>query len=233
MEKIKHCNGTKKRWIKSSQQWKQCYESSREHLSPFFQKLMGKLHHAAMGIPAGKGLMIPLNKNLAKQPHKVRFWQNSLECHVLLLWKMLLIDALKAPTHAQELVTGEANYVSLVDDSGEGVGGIWLSGKKKLRATIWIAEWPNKIRNNIKTEANPDGKITNIDLELAGNVIEWLVLEGMQVKLQHSHVEILSDNSPSVSWIDRWASKSNGPPGRLLCILALCQWMAQASPLAP
>ena len=49
--------------------------------TPFneFRKLMGKLQHASIGVPAGKGLMTPLNHQLAKQQSTVWFRKGTQE----------------------------------------------------------------------------------------------------------------------------------------------------------
>ena len=70
--------------------------------TPFeeFRKLMGKLQHASIGVPAGKGFMTPLNHQLAKSPKKVWFRKGSLHREALILWKELLQDAMTKPTRS-------------------------------------------------------------------------------------------------------------------------------------
>ena len=107
-------------------------------------------------------------------------------------------------------------------------GGVWLSGASKVAATVWRIEWPPEIR-----EALDRGSITINDLEMAGKLLGWLVLEGMEVNVKHKHVALLNDNSSAVSWILRWAARSKGPAGTLLIALALRQRQNRTSPLAP
>ena len=49
------------------------------------------------------------------------------------------------------------------------------------------------------TWENPKGTITNSDLEMAAELLGWLVLEGT-VPLRHKHVGLCSDNPATVSW---------------------------------
>ncbi|EJK78113.1 hypothetical protein THAOC_00005 [Thalassiosira oceanica] len=132
------------------------------------------------------------------------------------------------PTLAKELVPASPDYVGLVDASGEGVGGVWLSGNKKLQATVWRLEWPQEIKTLLATKV-----LTINDLEMAGNLLGWLVLEGMGVDIRHCHVALLNDNASAISWIVNWASHSSGPAGRLIIALALRQRVRRASPLTP
>lgn len=102
-----------------------------------FQKLMGKLHHAAMGVPAGQGFMTPLYKLLAKEPSTVWFRKNSTARQLLHLWKQLLLGAMKSPTLAKELVPSLVEYLGLVDTLSHGACGVWLSGTKRIKPTVW------------------------------------------------------------------------------------------------
>ena len=87
--------------------------------TPFseFRKLMGKLQHAAIGVPAGKGLMTPLNHQLAKEPKTVWLRKGSQARQALQLWKELITDAGSNPTLAKELVPGDPDYIGLMDSS--------------------------------------------------------------------------------------------------------------------
>ena len=198
--------------------------------TPFdeFRQLMGRLHHASIGVPAGKGFMTPLNHQLAKSPKKVWFRKGSLQREALMLWKELLQDAMTKPTRARELLPASPDYVGLKDSSRDGAGGVWLSGNKRLAATVWRIEWPEWIKKLLD-----DKVITINDLEMAGNLLGWLVLEGMGIDITHCHVALLNDNKSAISWILRWAAHSKGPAGRLIIALALRQRERRASPLTP
>ena len=90
----------------------------------------------------------------------------------------------------------------------------------KCVPTVFRMEWPKEVRDQLQTEQNPGGKITNSDLEMAGLILLWLVIEHVVQDLRHKHILMLSDNSPSVSWMDRMASKRSRPAGKLLRVLA-------------
>eukprot|EP00804_Cyclotella_cryptica_P010191 CCRYP_013818-RA/>CCRYP_013818-RA protein AED:0.30 eAED:0.39 QI:67/0/0/1/0/0/2/0/150 len=65
------------------------------------------------------------------------------------------------------------------DASGSGVGGIWFpsatlvsrSGYHSLKPLLWRHQWPDYIKQRLVTEVNPNGTITNSDLELAGGLL--------------------------------------------------------------
>ena len=128
---------------------------------------------------------------------------------------------------------GDPEFLGWVDASGEGVGGGWLPGKDALEPTVWRMEWPQSIRKRLITQTNPSGDLDINDLEMAGKLLAWLVLEGIvgTETLRYKNVGLFSDNTAAVSWTIRGASKKSAAAGRLLRVLALRQRVARASPL--
>ena len=60
-----------------------------------------------------------------------------------------------------------------------------------------------------------------------------MIVERIVGDLKHKHILLLSDNSPSVSWVDRMASKRSLPAGELLRILAFRINANKACPITP
>ncbi len=73
----------------------------------------------------------------------------------------------------------------------------------------------------MKSEANPKGTITNSDLELAGLVLLWLMMEHVCGPLIEKRIALFSNNSPTVSWIERMACRSSLVAEQLIRVLAL------------
>ena len=78
----------------------------------------------------------------------------------------------------------------------------------------------NPVKDALVTWDNPKGTITSSDLEMAAELLGWLVLEA-NVPLRHEHVGLCSDNSATVSWQMRGASKRSAVINRLLRVLAI------------
>ena len=83
------------------------------------------------------------------------------------------------------------------------------------------------------TQDNPDGPITNSDLEVAGMLIFWLVMEEVAPCLRHKRVGLYCDNLAAVSWVARTLACSSKVAGLLLVTLALRLNARQDSPLTP
>ncbi len=107
---------------------------------------------------------------------------------------------------------------------------MWLPGRKELAPTVWRVEWPQEVKDRLVTEKNPNGDITNSDLEMAAEVLGWLVLEAI-APTRHVHAGACSDNLPTVSWQMRGASKRSTVANRLLRVLSTRMHMNRASPL--
>jgi hypothetical protein len=80
---------------------------------------------------------------------------------------------------------------------------------------------------------NPTGKITNLDLESAGLLLLWLAMEGVCGPLLEKQIELFGDNSPSIGWVARLASKRSLVAKNLVQALALCLKIKRACPLTP
>ncbi len=149
-----------------------------------FETIVAKLRHAFTAIPNGMGLLSPCNQNLAQKPNIV--W---LSRHKHLLanirgCRTLLRESTKDPTRCRELVSGWPDYVGIVDASSYGVGGVIIGELVECIPTLFRWEWPPDIKSSICLDTNPTGSLTNSDLEMAGILLLWLVMEKVCHPLQ-------------------------------------------------
>ena len=131
------------------------------------------------------------------------------------------------PTHCLELVPGIPAYIGNVDACKYGVGGTWLSGSKTIAPIVWRFRWPPEV-----VEAFDDGLLTINDLEMAGILMHYILLE-MLVPLWHIHVAIWCDNTSAVAWTAKLSSMCSTMGQQLARALALQICANQSSPLAP
>ncbi len=92
---------------------------------------------------------------------------------------------------------------------------------------------PDDIKRNIISSSNWTGIISNSDLEMAGLVMLWLVIEGVCPDLCKKCMTLFSDNSPTVSWATQLASQWSLLVEHLVQALALCLKIMHACPLTP
>ena len=145
----------------------------------------------------------------------------------------MLRESILAPTRFKELTGGWPDYIGYTDASGAGFGGIIFGELLPLPPTVFRGEWPRDITSNLKTVANWGGTLSISDLEMAGLLLLWLMMESICPSLNERNVALFSDNSPSVSWVDRLASKHSLVGMSLIRALALWLKMTKSCPLTP
>ena len=214
-------------WIRSS--------DSRTHGIPFneFRSVLAKLRHAFLTIPTGRGLLSPFYRILAKQPTFVFLHRNKNLITALQECRIFLHESVLAPTKCSSLVSAWPDFVGIKDASKHGVGGIIIGENRAMPPTVFRFEWPLDIKNDVISESNPTGRITNSDLEMAGLMLLWLVMEAVCGNMESAHVALFSDNSPTIHWVERMAARNSAVAMQLLRALALRLQLAKCSPLTP
>jgi hypothetical protein len=94
-------------------------------------------------------------------------------------------------------------------------------------------QWPKDITDNVKSDSNPNGTITNSDLEMAGLLIIFLVMEEIVCDLTEANIALFSNNTPTVSWVTCLASGHSIVVANLVVALALHFKKLRCCPLMP
>ncbi len=136
------------------------------------------------------------------------------------------------PTHVWEILIDMPHYVGYHDAAAKGAGGVWFSLGHQMPPVVLQLAFPLDITQDVVSLSNPDGSITNSDLELAAEVLAIGVLLAKASFIKHQPIGTLCDNSPTISWIEKMASKSRSPmAGHLLCGLAFMLYCHHAGRL--
>jgi hypothetical protein len=77
------------------------------------------------------------------------------------------------------------------------------------------------------------GTISNSYLEMAGLLMLWLAIEGVCGPLQEKCITLFCNNSPSIGWATRLASKQSMVAKHLVQALAMPLKIQRACPLSP
>jgi hypothetical protein len=197
-----------------------------------FRTLLGKLQHASLAMPAGKSILTPLHKFVETHKHRriLYFPNQPLILEALRDIRILLREATSRLTHFRELVPNLASYIGFCDACKRGAGGVWLGGSKNLHPVVWRLAWPANITARLVSRSNPTGDITINDLEMAGLLLQHLVLE-MLVLLKHEHVAAWCDITSTVSWARRMTLSRSRIGHRLVRALMMRINVNEASPL--
>ena len=147
--------------------------------------------------------------------------------------RILLKESARTPTRCRELVMDHPDFIGVKDASGQGVGGIIVGERKECRPTVFRVRWPADVTRQLISWNNPGGTLTNSDLEIAGLFFLWLAMETVCEGLREAHVALFSNNSPTVGWVRRMATKGSLVAAALLRALSLRMKTTKTSPLAP
>jgi hypothetical protein len=133
--------------------------------------------------------------------------------HALLDIAEVIQDQASRPTHVSELVEQTLNYTGYCDASAFGAGDVWFGGNKELQPVFWRVQWPKDVTDAVVSDSNPDGRLTNSALEMAGVLLQEAVLEATigPSAIIATQTAIGCDNSPAVAWTSRMASRSASP----------------------
>ena len=216
-----------KGWLRSS--------ATTSYGIPFkiFESVVAKLRHAFTAIPAGLGLLSPCNKMLALKPTMIFLQRNPPLRTAITDIRTILKESIAAPTKCRELVDGWPHYIGYTDASGVGFGGIIFGETLELPPTVFRGQWPADVRDEIVSVANRNGRLSINDLEMAGLLLTFLVMEEVCPPLRELNVAMFSDNQPSVSWVERMASRQSEVGAQLLRALALRLKINRCCPLSP
>jgi hypothetical protein len=110
-------------------------------------------------------------------------------------------------------------------------GSLW--GTISVHSSRFQMGMARRHKKRYKNTRNPNGRLTNSDLEMTGLLMLWFVIEGVCPDLCEKRIALFSDNTPMVSWVTRLASKRSMVAEHLVQALALCLKAMHACPLTP
>ena len=223
----------------SSGQQSRSYSVSNMPLFATLNRWSANFNMRALPSPNGKGLLAPLYKLLPqdhtpsnKRKH-LQIPKGSEAYNALHDLRTMLKLVANRPTKCAQLVPGWPHFIGFCDACKWGAGGVWLSGKEDIHPTVWRVKWPPDIAQRMISPTNPTGDLTINDLEMAGLLLHYLVLEQLVDTLEHKHAAAWCDNTSTVSWARRLSSSKSLVGQRLVRALSIRHVVTKSSPLAP
>jgi len=198
-----------------------------------FESTIAKIRHAFTCIPMGASLLSPCNRILKLQPSYVYLNRNKRVLTSIEGCRTLLRESTQEPTRCRELIPGWPDYIGFVDASSHGAGGVVIGELSPCVPTIFRWQWPSDITQDVKTAENPEGHISNSDLEMAGLVLLWLTMEEVCGPLTEKRLTLFNDNTPTIRWATKLASKRSRVAEHLVQALALRAKQQKACPFTP
>ena len=196
-----------------------------------WHKLLGELRSMSLAIPGSSGCFSFLQEALKPGAQRIPLSPEVKDQLKDLLW---LAESLAGrPTHLAEVVPTPPTYIGAVDAAKKGMGGVWFNMPEQLPLAVqphradrlpapllWRAPFPPAVQDLLVSHSNPNGTVTNSDLELAGSIGHDAVLSSA-VPVQHMTTCTFTDNTPTVSWRQKGSVTTTGPAAYLLRLSAL------------
>eukprot|EP00804_Cyclotella_cryptica_P029635 CCRYP_019021-RA/>CCRYP_019021-RA protein AED:0.08 eAED:0.21 QI:0/-1/0/1/-1/0/1/0/359 len=194
-----------------------------------WHKVLGELRSMSLALPGSRNIFSSMQTALSNMSG-TRVKLNKGVHHALEDFRWMHDNIASRPTRIAELVPLDPAAEGHHDASGSGVGGIWFpsatlvsrSGYHSLKPLLWRHQWPDYIKQRLVTEVNPNGTITNSDLELAGGLLH---LEALTQAFDVTERTVLSkgDNLSTTFWERKGSTSSDKPPAYLLRLFGIHQ----------
>jgi hypothetical protein len=190
------------------------------------QQLVGELRSMVLIVPGGRGLFSVLQQVLKVHTEDGTRVRLSMEVHAILPdFRSLARDLQNRPTRIAELIPADTSAtIGAQDAVGTGMGGVHFVSLPDgtIAPLLWRSPFPPVLQTRLVSYANPDGTITNSNLELAASVAHHKILV-TQVDAREATIHTFSDNTATVCWQRKGAVSNSGPTTRLLRLQALHQ----------
>ena len=194
-----------------------------------WHKVLGELRSMSLALPGARNLFSALQKALSEKAG-ARVALNKGVHHALNDFRWLLDNISSRPTRIAELVPLSPSAEGHHDASGIGAGGVWfpsnhLVPRRGCRAgqpLVWRLLWPQYITSRLVTDKNPNGTITNSDLELAGGLLHLDAL-AQTFDVRERTVLAKGDNLNTTYWERKGSATTDKPPAYLLRLFGIHQ----------
>jgi hypothetical protein len=198
------------------------------------QSIRGKLGFATNCIPYLRGIMTPLNRTLAadstgRPPPQVGLGKKSDVRRALITSQQMLNLMVEQPSHISEIVPPNLpHYYGYVDYAACGMGGTLLPCTRWVQPTVWRVKNPADVERQTRLK---QGSVSNSDGEAAAVFVQELSMEAWTGDSRGVSTHVGSDNSPTVGWNQRGASRgTHKAPETLLMWQALRQRYTRRGP---
>ena len=194
-----------------------------------WHQVLGELRSMSIALPGSRNLFGQLQKALTdRKGGRVTLKRGVHQALDDFRW--LANDLSSRPTRIAELVPLNPVAEGHHDASGKGAGGIWFPGsglvpRQGYNATqplVWQLEWPSFVSEAIVSSDNPNGTITNSDLELAGGLLH-LEAAAQAFDIRERTVVSKGDNLNTTFWERKGSATSNSAPAYLLRMFGIHQ----------
>ena len=193
-----------------------------------WHKVLGELRSMSLALPGARHLFSHMQHAMSSKL-KGRVALNKGVHGALEDFRWMLKDIESRQTRIAELVPLLPSAEGHHDASGLGAGGVWFPSEHLVaregfenKPIVWRIKWPQYIIDRLVTSENPDGTISNSDLELAGGLLH---LEALSQTFDIRERTVLSktDNLNTLFWQRKGSATTEKVPAHLLRMFGIHQ----------
>ena len=188
--------------------------SQRRISTKNLERLIGKLRSMHLAVPGAVGHFYNLQQSLtaAHHAHQATAYVTTGFHSDFRFWRQLCADIPIRPTYLAEIVQRLPTDIGFADASGLGAGRVWIDPNEGGLNYVWRLPWPEDIRVDLVSFENPQGRITNSDLELAALVLQEATFPFVFTNPAWRAPFNVSDNTPTVACSPGTKSGGGPPP---------------------
>ena len=187
-----------------------------------WHKVLGELRSMALAIPGARGLFSLLQEAFRHEETTQPRLRLTKSVHGFLDdFRVLAKDVASRPTRIAEIMPTTPSVLGACDAAGTGMGGVAFVTTEdgSVQPLLWRQPFPPDVQRELVSFSNPQGSITNSDLELCGNIAHHDVITAI-ASVRERTVATLSDNVASVYWLRKGSATTVGPAAYLLRLQA-------------
>jgi hypothetical protein len=194
-----------------------------------WHRVLGELRSMALALPGSRNLFSTMQKALSLKK-KTRIALHKSVHSSLDDFRWLHHDIAHRPTRIAELIPLNPCAIGYHDAAGCGAGGVWFANPELVprsqnpssQPLLWRLQWPDDITASLISDNNPQGTITNSDLELAGGLLH---LDAIAHHFDVRERTLLSktDNLATMFWQRKGSATTTDAPAHLLRLFGIHQ----------
>ena len=124
-----------------------------------FENIVGKLHHADIGLQAGKGLCKPFKISISEKTKQVSLGKYSTLFEAFRYWKCISTEIQSSTTSVYNITKWRLAYVGYMDASVSVSGRLWMIAMGAYTNIVWRLQCPEKTTKDVVSNYNPKGKL--------------------------------------------------------------------------
>lgn len=191
--------------------------------------ILGELRSMALALPGSRNIFSTMQHALTNKA-KGRIALNKEVHNALDDFRWMHNNIATRPTRIAEIIPLLPAAEGHHDASGIGAGGVWFLGDNiipregyvKGKPILWRYKWPQYIVDRLITDQNPNGTISNSDLELAGGLFQLDVISQC-FDVRERTILSKGDNLSTTFWERNGSTTSIKPPAHLLRLFGIHQ----------